>query len=109
MGSDVVDTKALERLKRKLTVENLWIYVIKILKDCGELRAYDIKKELASRFHLKPATVTVYAVIYKMSKEGLIEGVKVSGEVRYRATERGLKALEEGIRFLDEVLNRLVS
>lgn len=100
-------TKALERLKRKLTIENLWMYVIKVLKDKGELRAYDIKKELASNFRIRPATITVYVVIYKMCEEGLIESVKSVNDTRYRVTEKGIQVFNDGLRFLSEVIDKL--
>lgn len=101
--------KAYERLKRKLTVENLWLYIIKVLKDAGELRAYDIKKELAKRFNVKPATITVYAVVYKMVREGLIESVSTADSVRYRVTERGLQTFDQGIAYIKEVVKLLSS
>ncbi|MEM0361118.1 MAG: hypothetical protein QXY36_02360 [Sulfolobales archaeon] len=101
--------KAYERLKRKITVENLWLYIIKVLKDAGELRAYDIKKELAKRFDVKPATITVYAVVYKMAREGLIESVRTTDGVRYRVTERGLQTFDQGIAYIREVVKLLSS
>ncbi|MEM0453233.1 MAG: PadR family transcriptional regulator [Sulfolobales archaeon] len=101
------DSKAYERLIRKITIENLWLYIIKILKDCNELRAYDIKKELSRRFNVKPATITVYAVIYKMVKEGLIESVKTSDGLRYRVTEKGMRTFEQGIKYINEIIRML--
>ncbi len=88
-------------------MENLWLYIIRILKDSSELRAYDIKKELSKRFDIRPATITVYAVIYKMVKEGLIEPVNTSDGVRYRVTKKGLETFYQGITYINEVLKSL--
>ncbi|MCS7108663.1 MAG: PadR family transcriptional regulator [Sulfolobales archaeon] len=103
----MAESKAYERLQRKITIENLWLYIIKVLKDSSELRAYDIKKELSHRFNVKPATITVYAVIYKMVKEGLIEPVKNSEGLRYRVTEKGIKTFEQGIKYINEIIGML--
>ncbi len=105
----MVNSKAYERLKRKMTVENLWLYVIKVLKDVGELRAYDIKKELIKRFEIKPATITVYAVIYKMVRDELIESVSSPDGTRYRVTKKGLETFDQGITYIDRLIKILSS
>jgi len=106
--SDESKTKAMRRLIRKLTVENLWLYVMKTLLDEGPLRAYDIKKRIVSRFGIRPSTITVYTVIYKMRNEGLIEAIKRDEkETLYRPTEFGVKAFEEAIAFLEKTLTTL--
>lgn len=99
--------KAVERLKRKITIENLWIYIIKILKEEQPLKAYEVKKRLVKKYGIKPATVTVYVILYKMLKDNLIETVKVSGETMYKPTEKGVQALEEAKKILREVLMKI--
>lgn len=101
MGKSLI--KAVERLKKKLTIENLWVYILKILLTENPLKAYDVKKRLTDVYRIKPATVTVYTVLYKMCREGLIEPVKVGGETLYRPTERGLRALDEARRVIERV------
>jgi DNA-binding PadR family transcriptional regulator len=61
---------ALDRLEKKLTKENLWIYILKLLKD-RELYAYELKDKIRARFGFEPAMITVYVVLYKMEREGL--------------------------------------
>jgi len=97
------ETKALIRLKRKLTIENLWMYIIRVLTETGPLKAYEIKKKLEEKYNIKPAIITVYVVIYKMTREGLLETVNIGGDTLYKPTEKGLKALGEARRFLDWV------
>ena len=98
-----LESRAIERLRRKVTVENLWIYVIKILEE-EPLHAYGVKVRLRDRFGIKVATVTVYAVLYKMVREGLLM-VERKGETKvYRPTEQGLRALSEARRILEDVL-----
>lgn len=100
-------TKALERLKRKITIENLWMYVVKVLLDGGPLRAYEIKKRIEEKYDIKPATVTAYVVLYKMSREGLIEAVNKDGDTVYVATPKGREALREAVRLLEQTSRSL--
>ncbi|OYT45527.1 MAG: PadR family transcriptional regulator [Desulfurococcales archaeon ex4484_42] len=99
--------KAVERFKKKLTIGNLWIYIIKILTLENPLKAYDVKKRLLDLYGIKPATVTVYAVLYKMCREGLIETVRVGGETLYRPTKRGVEALNEARKIIRNIENIL--
>ncbi|MEM1640945.1 MAG: helix-turn-helix transcriptional regulator [Acidilobaceae archaeon] len=103
-----METKALSRLKRKLTTENLWMYIVKVLADEGDMRAYDVIKRVRERFSIGVATVTAYVVLYKMSREGLIERYSsASGETLYRATEKGKTALKEAISFFKKLSEEL--
>ncbi len=101
MSEDLSATKALARLRRKITVENLWMYIVRILEKYGPMKAYEIKKKLVEEYGIKPATITVYIVVYKMRRENLLETVEVGGETLYRPTEKGLKALREAKAILD--------
>ncbi len=93
------------RLKRKMTVENLWMYVLAALSD-GPTYAYDIRKRIARDFGFKPSTITLYSVVYRLKREGLIkesgDGVKV-----YEVTDEGIEALKEGVRFIEESTKRI--
>ncbi len=102
-----METKALDRLRRKITVENLWIYIVKILLDEPGLKAYDVKKRLRDKYGIKPATVTVYTALYKMTRERLIEAYSDDGDKRYRVTEKGAAALEEARKILREALEKI--
>jgi len=100
--------RALIRLQRKLTVENLWLYIIKILmEEKNPLRAYDIKVKLRERFSIDPPAVTVYTVVYRMGLDGLLSRIKESEEQRYKLTETGIEAFHKAIVFLEEVVAKL--
>ncbi|AFK51093.1 transcriptional regulator, PadR-like family [Thermogladius calderae 1633] len=100
--------KALERLKRKLTVENLWLYVIRVLLDSpSPMRAYDVRKQIKSRFNINPPAITVYTVVYRMNREGLIARVTGGDETYYKVTEKGVEAFNQGLKFLEETLRAL--
>ena len=101
------EPKALTRLKRKLTIENLWIYIIKILIEYKEIKAYDARKILRTKFGIKAPSITVYGVIYRMTREGLLEKITKDNETLYRLTDKGLEAYREGIKLLENTLQKL--
>ena len=103
---------AYRRLVRKLTVENLWLYVLSLLKR-GPLYGYEIVARIKENFGFKPGRVTCYIVLYKLQSEGLIASGKLSssnsGPQRkyYVLTKKGEKALERAKSFLRELSERL--
>lgn len=100
------------RLLRKLTKENLWLYILRMLTE-RPMYAYEINKNLKGRYGFSTATVTVYVVLYKMLREGLVEsGEKESVLGRpdrqyYEITALGRENLQKGIDFLGETLRKL--
>ncbi len=99
-------SKALERLRRTTTIGNLWMYVIKVLLESGPLKAYDIRRRLIEVYGLKPATVTVYSVIYRMAREGLLRKTN-EPETRYEVTSRGVECLRKAVELLKELVEKL--
>jgi len=98
-------TRALERLRRKLTVENLWMYVIAVLAE-KPTYPYDVRRRIEERFSFKPATITVYTVMYRMEREGLIAK---RSDGTYEVTEKGLATLREAIVLLQDTARMLSS
>jgi DNA-binding PadR family transcriptional regulator len=101
---DLKNEKPLKRLETKTTIENLWIYVLALLKD-SRMYAYEINRSLEKRFGFSAGQVTAYVVLYKLEKSGLVEAEweKIGRNRKYyRITPEGEKLLEEGILFLEE-------
>lgn len=103
---------ALNRLNKKLTVENLWLYVLRMLID-RPMYAYEIRKALRERFGFSVATITIYFVLYRMAAEGLIQAAeKPPGPGRtdrkyYEVTERGTATFGKGIELLGKTVRKL--
>jgi PadR family transcriptional regulator PadR len=93
------------RLRRKLTVENLWLYVLAVLCD-GPTYAYDIRKRIVREFGFKPSTITLYSVVYRLKREGLIREVDDGGKV-YEVTEDGIKSLRDAVKFIEDNANKI--
>ena len=75
MSSDESDNpqpKAMTRLVNKLTKEMLWMYILRLLQERPHY-GYEIKELITKRFGFSPATVSGYAIIYRLTKDGLIE------------------------------------
>ncbi len=53
--------------------------------------------------------MTVYTVLYRLIREGLIEPVDYNGMKVYRVTEKGLAIYEQAVKYLQEVVNKLQS
>ncbi|MBS7655411.1 helix-turn-helix transcriptional regulator [Candidatus Bathyarchaeota archaeon] len=105
---------AYERLIKKITVENLWLYILSLLKDKPKY-GYEIRKLIQERYGFKPGTVTAYIVLYRLVKEGYIslkeEKKEGKGPARkyYEITEEGRMLLAKGERFLEETLKKIRS
>ena len=104
---------AYDRLFRKLTKENLWLYILKLLTE-RSMYAYEMAKMIDIRFGFSIATITVYVVLYKMLNEGLIRiNKEVSDDVRsdrryYKITEKGEKTLEDGRELIKNFLAKIL-
>ena len=103
---------ALERLQEKLTKENLWLYILQLLRT-RELYAYEIRDKIKDAFGFETAKITIYVVLYKMEREGLVNSVTERRENAnttrryYKPTEAGMRALEGGKVLLRKALESL--
>ncbi|MCI4436019.1 MAG: PadR family transcriptional regulator [Ignisphaera sp.] len=103
-----MESRALARLRRKITVEVLWLYVAKVLaRSNNPLRAYEIIKALREEMGLKVSTITAYRVIYRMSGEGLLEVIKVGGENLYKLSDRGREEFNKAVELLETIVKML--
>ena len=103
---------AYKRLRKKMTKENLWLYILKLLMD-QSMYAYALNKKIKKTFHFTTATVTVYVVLYKMRREGLIQLIEAKQSTNkrvrkyYEITEKGREDFIKGITLLKTTLHSL--
>ncbi|MEM2128941.1 MAG: PadR family transcriptional regulator [Candidatus Methanomethylicaceae archaeon] len=103
---------AYDRLAEKITKENLWLYVMRLLMD-RPMYAYEIRERISEEFGFEPATITVYVVLYGMEREGLLtsskepSGGKKVARRYYRPTEKGIETFRRGLELLREAARRL--
>jgi len=91
----------LNRLRKLNTIDCLWIYVLRILKD-GPLHAYALRKAINDRFGFMPGTVTAYKVLYLLSKGGLVSKKQEGRHVIYTITEKGKSSLKGAADFYSD-------
>jgi DNA-binding PadR family transcriptional regulator len=104
------ESKAIHRFIEKLTKENLWFYILRLLQD-GPRYGYEIRSMISEKFGFKPATVTSYVILYKMEKDGLVEERRNDDDSKgkpdrkyYVITEEGKRAMAIAKTFLGKLL-----
>ena len=97
--------KPIERLESSLTLNNLWLYSLKLLSE-KPMFSRELYKQIKEQCKVKANIITVYSVLYRLERDGYIER---SGNYRkyYRVTEKGKKELQDGIKLLENVLGLL--
>lgn len=98
--------KAMTRLVNKMTKEMLWMYILRLLQERPHY-GYEIKELITKRFGFSPATVSGYAIIYRLTKDGLIEAQTKDDSPRkyYAITEKGRTAMSEAKAFLSKTVD----
>ena len=105
-------SKAFKRLKRKTSIDNLWIYILRLLLE-QEMYGYELRDSIRSRFGFEPATVTSYTILYKLEKDGLVTShVKDNPEGRpdrkyYTITEEGKEAMRDAKGLFEEIIGKV--
>lgn len=98
--------RPLERLKRKVEVENLWLFILKLLSErerCGK----EIREEVRKRFGFWIGNVTAYKVLYLLERGRYITSKKMGKKRVYGLTTKGRKEIEEALDYFRSLLSRL--
>ena len=95
-----------ERLQKLNTNENLWIYILSLLKE-REIYGWEIRSLTEKKFNFRPGLITPYRVLYRLEKEGFVKS-KIKDRKRfYQITEKGKKELEKAKKFYQEILTKI--
>ncbi|MDH5403669.1 MAG: PadR family transcriptional regulator [Candidatus Heimdallarchaeota archaeon] len=101
--------KPVERLWKKLRVENLWLWILKLLKEDNKY-AYELRDQVKERFGFEPATVTSYAVLYRLEKSGFVREANTSftpNRKYYEITDLGIQALTQAETIIRKTTDEL--
>ena len=96
-------SREIERLKRKLGIELLWIYLLSMLKN-EPSHAYVLRKQIEEKFGFLPGNVSVYVVLYKLEKRGFGKAKKEGNRTVYSITPSGKSLLKEAKKELENTL-----
>jgi PadR family transcriptional regulator, regulatory protein PadR len=84
----------IKRLRRLLTSENLWLYVLSLLRRKKKLYAYELDDAIEKGFGFRPNKIMIYIVLYKLEAEGLIRSEFQERRKYYALTAKGGETLE---------------
>ena len=91
--SGLSESREMQRLRQKLSVELLWVFVLSLLKE-APLHAYVLRKKISERFGFLPGNVSAYVVLYKLDTRGFVSAKKDGNRIVYSITKKGKDLLE---------------
>jgi len=94
-----------ERLKKLNTIENLWVYILLLLKE-RELYGWEIQSLIKKKFNFKPGLITPYRVLYRLEEDDLVKSKTREQRRVYQITEKGKKELEIAKEFYREIIRK---
>jgi len=95
-----------ERLKKSNTIDNLWVYILLILRK-EKNHAWNIPKKIEENFGFKPGKITPYRVLYRLEKDGFVKS-KIENRRRiYEITEKGKEELKKAKVFYQTMFAKL--
>lgn len=83
-----------ERLKEKVEKENLWLFVLSILKK-GRMNGRDMRGLVKKKFGFVYGNVTAYKVLYLLESGSYVKSEKEGKFVFYSITKKGIAELKE--------------
>jgi PadR family transcriptional regulator PadR len=102
-----------ERFENSLTKDNLWLYILTLLKET-EMYPYEIRSTIKERFGFSPGNVTAYIVLKKLKSGGYVRVKKKDqgkGPERtyYVITAKGNEELRKAAGFFKSRLKAVLS
>jgi len=96
----------IERFFKSNTIENLWIYILSLLKE-KELYGWEIPKLIEKNFNFKPGKITPYRVLYRLEKAGFVKSKMRERRRTYQITEKGKEELEKAKDFYQQIFKKI--
>ena len=97
----------IKRLRRLLTSENLWLYVLSLLRRKKKLYAYELDDAIERAFKFRPNKIMIYIVLYKLEGEGLIKSEFIERRKYYALTGKGDDALGQARGYFKTLAGKL--
>ncbi|RLG93444.1 hypothetical protein DRO34_00140 [Candidatus Bathyarchaeota archaeon] len=94
MKQELQKRNIVRNLFKKILRNFIDIFILFSLAKTDFLSGYDILTKINDRYMLLLSPGTVYSILYRLEREGLIEGQKMDGKRVYRITEKGRKHVE---------------
>lgn len=94
-----------KRLRRLLTSENLWLYVLSLLR--RRKYAYELDERIEREFGFRHNKIMIYIVLYRLEGEGLIKSEFQARRKYYALTKKGADALESARGYFKALARKL--
>ncbi len=98
--------RPIERLRKKIEKENLWLFVLSILKG-GRMNARDLRSLIRKKFGFVYGNVTAYKVLYSLESGKYVKSRKEGKFVFYEITKKGLSELKEAKKLFKSYFSRI--
>jgi DNA-binding PadR family transcriptional regulator len=95
-----------ERLQKSNTKENLWIYILSLLKK-REIYGWEIRSLMEKKFDFRPGLITPYRVLYRLEEDVFVKSKREERRRVYQITEKGKKELEKAKNFYYEIISKI--
>jgi PadR family transcriptional regulator PadR len=92
-----------ERLRKLNTIDNLWLYILFLLKK-KEVYGFEIPKLIEEKFNFKPGKITPYRVLYRLESDGFVKSEMKERRRVYKITPKGKEELEKAKDFFENLL-----
>ncbi len=100
----------IERLNQSNTIENLWMYILVLVKNANEdhpLYAYEMRELVEKKFGFKPGEITAYRVLYRLEEDGFVKSYLIDRKRIYKITPKGNDELRKAKDLLENALTNI--
>lgn len=104
--SEQEEYKPLRRLRKKTTIENLWLYLLAELQK-GDQHPYALIKIIQDKYGFNPGKVLPYVVLKKLEKDKFVKSYSKSNRHYYKITDKGRNLFMKGLCYLENLTNSL--
>jgi len=95
-----------ERLQKSNTKENLWIYILLLLKK-REIYAFELQFLIEKEFGFRPGKITPYRVLYRLEKTGFVKSQMKERRRVYEITKKGEEEFKKAKNFYQQILKEI--
>lgn len=101
-----MESESLMKTHRRFVMNFLDVLILLKLRNAS-LSGYDIISSIHKRFNMLISSGTVYSLLYRLERDGLIKGQSHSRKRMYTLTDKGRKTVNVLLGMRDKIL-RLV-
>jgi len=98
--------RPIERLKRKIEKENLWLFILSTLSK-EKRYGKELRKIIKDKFGFLTGLMSSYKVLYLLELGNYVKSKKEGKIIYYEITERGKRELKDGKAILKKYIEMI--